>query len=410
MSRFFGGWSVVLVLLSSLVACGADAGSSAAGDERPSPLPPGHDGGAGTGVTGGITPPGGDSGPACAPDPTFAPGRAIAAPADGSWTFIDVPESKCMNGSPTGFGVSLSPSSTQVLVYFEGGGACFDLVTCLAASHASGFGTKDLAGALKGPASGVLSRTDTANPFRDWSFVFIPYCTGDVHAGDNPNGPSNRAHVGFANARHALERLIPSFPRVDRVVVSGSSAGGFGAAYNFDQVARAFPCARVDLLDDAGIPMADAYLKPCLQRLWRDTWRLDKTLPVDCADCGAGEKGGISRVLPFIAHKYPASHFAYLSGTEDATIRTFYGYGYSDGCASLWLMDANLFHAGLLDVRDDVLAGTSNTALYLVGGFSATQHTFLAGDLTKTTTAGVTLPAWLDDFAAGHSSWRSEGP
>lgn len=30
----------------------------------------------------------------------------------------------------------------------------------------------------------MLGLHDPQNPFRDWSFVYIPSCTGDVHTGD----------------------------------------------------------------------------------------------------------------------------------------------------------------------------------------------------------------------------------
>ena len=44
------------------------------------------------------------------------------------------------------------------------------------------------------------------------------------------------------------------FARVDRVLLSGSSSGGFGSIYNFDQVQEAFLGVKVNLLDDSGIP------------------------------------------------------------------------------------------------------------------------------------------------------------
>jgi hypothetical protein len=390
------------------IACGGDGPSVSIADSPGASRDAGVKGAIpGAGTPAAPEPQGGaDAGNAC----TNA-ASPIAAPA-ARWTFVDVPESRCMNGSATGFGINPGPATDRLLVYFEGGGACFDPVTCLAVGHASGFARDDLAPAVKGLTDGILSRTDPKNPFRDWSFVFVPYCTGDVHAGANPNGPSGRAHVGFANVTHLLERVVPAYASVERVLVSGSSAGGFGAAYNFDQIARGFSCsrARVDLLDDAGIPMGDSYLRPCLQELWRTTWGLDRTLPSDCPDCGAGEKGGLSAVLPFLAAKYPTSRFAYLSATQDITIRTFFGFGFSKGCASLSLMDGNLFEAGLLDVRTRVLGGSPNAAVYSVGDLSALQHTFLGEPLARTVAAGQELDSWLTAFDGRDPRWGSVGP
>ena len=41
----------------------------------------------------------------------------------GEWAWIDFPDSRCADGSPTGLGVNLSPGATRALIYFEGAGA-----------------------------------------------------------------------------------------------------------------------------------------------------------------------------------------------------------------------------------------------------------------------------------------------
>ena len=33
--------------------------------------------------------------------------------------------------------------------------------------------------------SGIFDLADPRNAVRDWSMVFVPYCTGDVHSGSN---------------------------------------------------------------------------------------------------------------------------------------------------------------------------------------------------------------------------------
>ncbi len=52
-----------------------------------------------------------------------------------------------------------------------------------------------------------------------------------------------------------------------KVLLTGISAGGFGAAANYPQVARAFAPVPVYDLDDSGPPGAeDPYLPKCLQQ------------------------------------------------------------------------------------------------------------------------------------------------
>lgn len=78
----------------------------------------------------------------------------------------------------------------KVVVFFEGGGACWDAVTC-SLPRLPGV-PPQLAGVYKQeiPASddptvldGLFNLSNPANPVKDWTFVYIPYCTGDVHLG-----------------------------------------------------------------------------------------------------------------------------------------------------------------------------------------------------------------------------------
>src|SRR5206468_3191319 len=79
--------------------------------------------------------------------------------------------------------------------------------------------------------SSFFDRHDDTNPFRNDSFTFVPYCTGDVHAGSKPDanyGGRITHHVGYQNMTAYLTRLVPTFSSASRVILSGSSAGGFG--------------------------------------------------------------------------------------------------------------------------------------------------------------------------------------
>ena len=59
-------------------------------------------------------------------------------------------------------------------------------------------------------AGGTLDSSNPANPFKDWTKVFIPYCTGDVGWGNQdatyatPMGPLTVRHRGYANVKAVL--------------------------------------------------------------------------------------------------------------------------------------------------------------------------------------------------------------
>ena len=64
--------------------------------------------------------------------------------------------------------------------------------------------------------SGVFDLDNPDNPVRDWTMVFMPYCTGDVHAGTRTNATAETwglwfdGHLNFARilddlkAKHGL--------------------------------------------------------------------------------------------------------------------------------------------------------------------------------------------------------------
>ena len=81
-------------------------------------------------------------------------------------------------------------TSKNLVVFFEGGGACWDGLTCtfpIAAGLPSQV-PQFFVPAIDPNASpanydGIFKSDNPANPVKDWSFVYIPYCTGDIHVG-----------------------------------------------------------------------------------------------------------------------------------------------------------------------------------------------------------------------------------
>ena len=177
-----------------------------------------------------------------------------------NWYWIDVAGMQCRDGSATGIGVRLQRSSNDLVIYLEGGGAYWDDATC--ADNPSSFSSeefRDWAG-LSG-YSGIFNSTDQNNAFDSWNVAYIPYCTGDVHSGNNtnvdvPGGPAGQQFVGHTNVSLALDVLQTQFPDPNNVLLVGASAGGYGTVFNYAQVVGAFPDAEVSLINDSG-PLLD---------------------------------------------------------------------------------------------------------------------------------------------------------
>ena len=318
------------------------------------------------------------------------------------WAWIDFPDSKCANGSPTGIGVNFTDRTDKVALHFMGGGACWDSLTCdtlTTAVFLDGFPGAAFEQQSGGLSAGMFDRDSTTNPFADYSYVFIPYCTGDVHSGSNPMGPTGKSFVGFDNFGLYLERLKATFPDASQIVVTGSSAGGFGTLTNFKRIADAFPKSEVLLLDDSGPAMAPEYLSPALQQLTMgDAWSMEKNLPPECPDVGIGTVHNIHKCL---SEQYPNSRMAVVATLRDSTILSFFTFGNTG-------LTGEKFEEGNYDLADSVLKDLPNWHIYL---FPGSAHTvLLTGDINRDPVDGVLLTDWIDAFLAGDSSWEDVRP
>ncbi len=360
----------------------------------------------GSGGAGGM----GGGGPMCAPEGPFDGAPVEAAP--GQWTWVPVPEAKCRTGSATGFGIRVNPASTKLVIYLEGGGACFNGTSC--AANPGSYGQNNFDNWKNGGGqNGIFSPTNDANAVKDWSFVYVPYCTGDVHAGDKtgvdvPGGfsPKNQSFVGYANIGHYLKRILPTMKGVTEVLLTGVSAGGFGAFYNYDRVAQAFCPTPVALVDDSGPPMGDTYMAPCLQQRWRDLYNIAGTLPADCVECALPNGGGLANAWKLLGQKYPDASLGLVSSDKDSTIAQFYGYGKND-CAGIdglfpTALTGAEYTAGLTEVRETFLKASPAWGSYFV---SSTSHTYLGGNAYyNTNVQGVALSSWVGDIVNGAPS------
>lgn len=323
----------------------------------------------------------------------------------GSWTYTEFPDSQCRDGSRAGVFVDLG-SSNKLLIFLEGGGRCADEQTC-AINPAS---VEDLLGqAVRSSATrGVLDRSRPENPVRDWSFVYVPYCTGDRHGGANPDanvpGVGPQRLVGHLNLKKFLNRIVPTFPNVSDVVFAGISAGGFGVAYNGVLVQRAFPNVKVKLVIDSAPFVSKAVFAECDQELTRRLYKAEETF---LADCGAACPRPNDYWLDFgvfLARTFGDRPSGLISPTEDAVERTFFGIG-KDGCSgALDLFDpgipAAVFRSELLAARAQLEPFANFGTFYPEGD----MHTLIAFDDFYTASAGgVKLIDWFSKIVNGAS-------
>lgn len=160
-------------------------------------------------------------------------------------------DTQCSDGSPYKFHVK--PGKTDKLfVFLNGGGACWNAQTCDARAERKAYIPRaDVAHNDPSQHNGIFDLDNPENPVKDWSMVFAPYCTGDVHLGSAERKyvaadkhEFDIQHAGAANTQAVLQ-WIENNMSPEKVVIAGASAGALAAPIYAGRAATMFPNAEV---------------------------------------------------------------------------------------------------------------------------------------------------------------------
>lgn len=265
-------------------------------------------------------------------------------------------------------------TENALVVYFDGGGACWDDVTCAVpmlarrSGRSEGFYKAELL-PTDNPnrMGGIFALDDPRNPVRDWSFVFVPYCTGDVHSGSNTatytdpdtGAPFTIQHRGADNFRVVLEWMRANFDAPEQILVAGSSAGAYGAATHYARIREAFPDGRAAMIGDAGQGVTTSDFLDRRNGNWR--YQLPARVFGEDAQLTADDD-----IVGILAAHYPNDRFAQYTTAHDRTQSGFYALmGASNACRA-WpeKMTRDLSRRqGAANFRSYLAAGASHTIL-----------------------------------------------
>ena len=209
-----------------------------------------------------------------------------------TWIKVEPEGAVCGNNSQYKFFVNYSDTSDDLVIVFEPGGACWDFESCTGANGIRGAanvdGIPDDHHELASVISPFLQRFDPQSPTKDWNMVYVPYCTGDVHTGNNvityedPTGeaaPVTFHHAGHDNVQKVIAWIDEHFTRIPRMLVTGCSAGGAGSITNYWFLRNGITTAeQAYMLDDSGpIFPSGGYSEPLHLKV-RESWNVDSIL------------------------------------------------------------------------------------------------------------------------------------
>jgi cysteine-rich repeat protein len=346
-------------------------------------------------------------------------GAPITGLANGQWSYVAFPNTTCADGSATG--LFISPGSTDLLFYMEGGDGCASYDDCVS-DQSSPFNAPESRNAFSGIAASqvqavlnymndannwnesIFSRGDLTNVFKDFTFVYTMDCTEDFYAGDAVQTYTSGSktltvnHKGHANTVAFLQGLAATWPNPTRLVIAGSSAGAFGAVLNYDTFKLFWPTPKTYLISDSFPQLSGVDMPYAATHTW-NLWNLAEAVGDVCPDC----ESDLSAIYTALYRWYPNDRKALVSHLIDPTIEGAYG-----------LSDAN-FSAALRNTATTLLEPDRWKWDYL----QASGHMFLSGTLgfarcaactPATTSAGVVLKDFIKAQIDDEPSWSSVMP
>ncbi len=324
-------------------------------------------------------------------DSTEAPAPASTAPPQQGWSKF-VPDAEgcaCSDGSE--FALFERPGDpSKVMFYFEGGGACFSAETC--GPTAPTF-TPTITQTVDDLAerTGLFDSTNPENPLADYSIVYVPYCTGDVHLGNATTEYSPEItieHRGYLNAQAALDYLVATYPDTEQLVVTGASAGSVPTPLMAGLASDLLPTASIVTLGDSSGAYPDV---PTVNEIIGNLWGTSNAVP------DWPENEGMTPA----EWSFPG---LYIQAGEHAPDITFarFDHAFDDVQATFGAL-AGVAGDDLVSLIDEtenqVEAAGIPLASYVAPG---TSHTIIGGDdVYELEVEGVRLIDWITELVDG---------
>lgn len=286
-----------------------------------------------------------------------------------SWYEVVLPQSSgasCGNGTPMRFYINRAQSN-HMLYMMQPGGACWDYSTCVetaATGPEAGLGAINPDGIPHNYMNGTVGqslmssflsplmvRMDLSHILvreprvetQDWTQVFVPYCTGDIHMGSavrNYTAPTGEWRIqhynGLKNVQAVAQWLVDhGFGQPGRLLVYGTSAGGYGALANYATLRKLLqPQTHSSMLDDAGTVFvtpfdADPSTHPSvgLYSKVRTEWDLagpNGMITINSKLSPYFDPNNMGSAYAALAQTFPRDRFGYTTYQRDAVMAAYH--------------------------------------------------------------------------------------
>lgn len=258
--------------------------------------------------------------------------------------------------------------------------------------------------------SGLAQVEKPNNPFKEWSICAISYAGGDFHSGtrdfeydDTEKGKGVCHHNGYTCYRAMIEKLKEFVPIPEKIVVTGYSAGGWGASLLTDDVMRLFP----DCNDVTCAPDSCMFSYP----KWTESVKQWGT-PKEIADRVHSDNISLDCILDLYRTHKGKVKIAFSCSYRDALLAQCESYTHGEGLV-FSQKGADIFQETLTKAVKILKKEIPDIALFIfdkpsedpnkiVKNFNMTEHTIVAGDwLYDYEMDGVKFIDWFTQATEG---------
>ncbi len=305
---------------------------------------------------------------------------------------LELPGAICADGTSSYYTVIARRDSDNLMIFLNGGGCCWDPVTCSKGYAANLTRRAPIIDWNKG--TGIRNHLDPKNPFASYTILTVPYCTGDLFMGDSVQNYGTKEkpfivrHHGYKNLELALDKAALHFPRPDKVIMFGMSAGAIGAFHHLSGFDSRFPGSAKYVISDAGTPFKPPHLVETNYKSLLRVWNIFTNFPNNELGRPIEHFGDM---LEYNKRAYPNVRYGLVQAYSDY-IMTYFAYrvGSKD--------PFNAVKTTAIDVADHYLGpDASNDRVFYVDSWA---HTLSDGDLAKTKSMGVSLGDWLTSMVS----------
>jgi len=296
------------------------------------------------------------------------------------YTFDVADGPECLRGGQYEVFVRDSKSD-NLIIYLEGGGACW-----------SGFcqanATAEAANQGKIPAGGILSTDPAVSAVAGWNLVYLPYCDGSVFSGDNefPNEMPPRYHHGLKNLSAGIDLAKSLYPNPKRIFLAGSSAGGYGTLVGTGVVRLQYETNELMVFNDSGVGLSNPQNPAMLAHIKSD-WQFTQYVPPSCTECQTGQE---TAIIGWSLQHDPTLRVSAFSSYGDSVIAGIFLQMPAADFKTLLLSETGKIHDAYPDRFE---------RFFINGG----QHTTLFS--LGTAVNGVTVGDWTKAMVNKTSAW-----